>query len=137
MAVVVGEAEVSGETVTAAETAEVVVSSGVSEVTAEGTGMTEVSAGDATGITEGAAEGATADSEVTVGTTGVRLDSSCTGVETTACRTVVGGVDDSTVGETTGVVDSVTGVETIGTDSVDDVVATVEGETGIVGGTDD
>ena len=43
----------------------------------------------------------------------------------------------TTVGETTGVVDSVTGVETIGTDSADDVVATVEGETAIVGGTDD
>ena len=93
---VVGEAEVSGETVTAAETAEVVVSSGVSEVTAEGTtGITEVSAEVATADSEVTAEGATADSEVTaVGTTGVRLVSSCTGVEATASRTIVGGVDD-------------------------------------------
>lgn len=50
---------------------------------------------------------------------------------------MVGGTDGSTVGETTGVIDSVTDVGTIGTDSDDGVVAIVEGETGIVGGTDD
>lgn len=134
-AVVVGVAEVVGVSVTAAETAEVVASTGVSEVTAEETtGVSEATVEAASEVT---AEGTTWDSEVTgVGTTAVRLVSSCTGVETTASRTVVGGVDDSTVGETTGVVNSAADDGTIGTDSVDGV-AIDEADTGMVGGMDD